>query len=59
MLRIKRTLDGPAMDKVISDVQAGKALLVERYRPSDWRQGELSAERFAAEMHHAAAPTAP
>ena len=32
VLRIKRTLDGAEIDKIISDVEAGKALATERRR---------------------------
>jgi hypothetical protein len=49
VLRIKRTLDGVEIDKIISDVQAGKALAQERQRRADWRRCELAASRFRAE----------
>jgi hypothetical protein len=37
VLRIKRTLDGAEIDKIISDVQALKALAVERGRRKRWQ----------------------
>ena len=50
MLRIKRTLDGPEIDKIISDVQARMAVAVERARRNDWRNRELAVKRFEAEL---------
>ena len=50
VLRIKRTLDGPEIDKIISDVQARMAVAVERARRNDWRNRELAAKRFEAEL---------
>jgi hypothetical protein len=44
--RIKRTLDGAEIDKIISDVQALKALAIEHHRRADWRKRELSANSF-------------
>jgi hypothetical protein len=32
VLRIRRTLDGAEIDKIISDLQAAKALATERHR---------------------------
>jgi hypothetical protein len=49
VLRIKRTLDGAEIDRIISDVQARKALAIERQRRADWRKRELAASRFRAE----------
>jgi hypothetical protein len=37
VLRIKRTLDGGEIDKIISDLQARKALAVERGRRKRWQ----------------------
>ncbi len=42
LLRIKRTLDGAEIDGLISDLQARKALAVERGRRADWRKREAS-----------------
>jgi hypothetical protein len=53
LLRIKRTLDGAEIDKIIWEFEAHKALAVERRRRADWRKGELAAERFRAECDHA------
>lgn len=52
VLRIKRTLDGAEIDKIIWDVEAQKALAVERRRRVDWRKSELAATRFRAECDH-------
>jgi hypothetical protein len=52
VLRMKRTLDGAEIDKIISDVEAGKALTIERRRRADWRKRELAASRFRAECDH-------
>jgi len=49
VLRIRGTLDGAEIDKIIWDVEARKALAVERQRRADWRKGELAADRFRAE----------
>ena len=51
--RIKRTLDGAEIDKIISDVEARKALAIAHSRRADWRKRELAAERFEAECDHA------
>ena len=48
VLRIKRTLDGVEIDTIISDVEARKALALERQRRADWRKRELAASRFRA-----------
>jgi hypothetical protein len=52
VLRIKRTLDGDEIDKIISDLQAAKALAIERHRRVDWRKRELSATSFVADYGH-------
>ena len=52
VLRIKRTLDGAEIDKIISDVEAGKALATEQRRRAAWRKRELAASRFRAECDH-------
>jgi hypothetical protein len=52
VLRIKRTLDGTEIDKIISDVEARKAVAVELRHRADWRQRELSANSFEAACHH-------
>ena len=52
VLRIKRTLDGAEIDKIISDVETSKALAMERRRRADWRKRELAASRFRAECDH-------
>jgi hypothetical protein len=49
VLRIKRTLDGAEIDKIISDVEAGKALAMKRRRRADWRKREVAASRFRVE----------
>jgi hypothetical protein len=59
VLRIKRTLDGAEIDKIISDVEAGKALAIERRRRAEWRRREKSAEHFVAKHHHAGDAVAP
>jgi len=46
VLRIKRTLDGSEIDKIISGLQAAKALTMERQRRADWRAREMSARAF-------------
>lgn len=45
-MRIKRTLDGAEIDKIISDVEAQKALAVEHPRRADWRERQLVANTF-------------
>ena len=52
VLRNKRTLDGADIDKIISDVEASKALAMERRRRADWRKREVAASRFRAEFDH-------
>jgi hypothetical protein len=46
LLRIKRTLDGAEIDRLISDLQARKALAVEHRRRADWQKRESSANTF-------------
>ncbi len=46
VLRIKRTLDGAEIDKIISDVQARKALAVEHGRRQRWQQVIENAAAF-------------
>jgi hypothetical protein len=52
VLRIKRTLDGVEIDTIISDVEARKALALERQRRADWRKRELAASRFRAKCDY-------
>ena len=52
VLRIARTLDGAEIDKIISDVEARKAVAVEHHRRADWRKRELAASSFEAACHH-------
>jgi hypothetical protein len=56
VLRIKRTLDGAEVDKIILDVEARKALALEHRRRAEWRKRELVASRvraaFAAPLPH-------
>jgi hypothetical protein len=53
VLRIRRTLDGAEIDRIISDVEAQKAVAAERRRRAGWRKAELAAKRFRAECDHA------
>jgi hypothetical protein len=46
VLRIKRTLDGAEIDKIIADVQAQKALAFERVRRKRWQQRVENAAAF-------------
>jgi hypothetical protein len=59
VLRIKRTLDGAEIDKIISDIQALKARAIEHRRRADWRKRELAAAGFRAERHHPNAASLP
>ncbi|UPK39075.1 hypothetical protein IVB18_18665 [Bradyrhizobium sp. 186] len=54
-LRIRRTLDGTEIDKIIWDFEAHKALAAEHRRRADWRKAEVEAERFRAQCVHIAA----
>ncbi|MGY4496955.1 hypothetical protein ACVWYH_000882 [Bradyrhizobium sp. GM24.11] len=49
VLRIKRTLDGVEIDKIIWDVETRKALAIEHRRRAEWREAEVAASRFRAE----------
>jgi hypothetical protein len=53
VLRIKRTLDGVEIDKIIWDVEARKALTIERQRRADWRKAKLAAKSFSSGIEHA------
>jgi hypothetical protein len=46
VLRIARNLDGAEIDKIISDVEARKAVAVEHRRRADWRKRVSSANSF-------------
>jgi hypothetical protein len=46
VLRIRRTLDGAEIDKIISDLQARKALAVEHTRRALWNRSIENAARF-------------
>jgi hypothetical protein len=50
VLRIARTLDGAEIDRIISDVEARKAVAVEHRRRADWRKRESAAASFPAKM---------
>jgi hypothetical protein len=47
VLRIRRTLDGPEIDALISNVETLKAQAIERRRRADGRKRELSARNFS------------
>ncbi|WP_027530121.1 hypothetical protein [Bradyrhizobium sp. WSM3983] len=49
VLRIKRTLDGAEIDKIICDMETRKAFAMEQRRRAEWRKSELAAARFRAE----------
>jgi hypothetical protein len=49
VLRIKRTLDSDEIDKIISDLQARKALAVERGRRKRWQAVIENAARLVAD----------
>ncbi|MCK1714214.1 MULTISPECIES: hypothetical protein [unclassified Bradyrhizobium] len=51
VLRIRRTLDGVEIDRIIWDVEAHKALAIEHRRRAEWRKSELEAACFRAECH--------
>jgi hypothetical protein len=57
VLRIKRTLDGQEIDKVIADLQAQKALAVERGRRKRWQHVVESAASFMHEGNSEAGST--
>jgi len=46
VLRIKRTLDGPEIDKIICDLEARKAAVFERIRRAQWQQRVENAAAF-------------
>jgi hypothetical protein len=52
VLRIRRTLDGTEIDQIIWDMEARKALAIEKRRRAEWRKCELAASRFRAECDH-------
>ena len=49
VLRIKRTLDGAEIDKIILDVETRKALAAERHRRAQWDRIVKSAAGFRPE----------
>jgi hypothetical protein len=49
VLRIKRTLDGAEIDKIISDLQARKAIADEQARRARWMRDGNSAAALGAE----------
>jgi hypothetical protein len=51
-LRIKRTLDGGEIDKIISDVEARKPLSFERGRRKRWQRAVENATSFATSLAH-------
>lgn len=59
VLRIARTLDSAEIDRLITDVQARKALAAERRRRVDWRERELAASGFQIECGHVNAASRP
>ncbi|UQR60885.1 hypothetical protein LRP30_28355 [Bradyrhizobium sp. C-145] len=59
VLRIKRTLDGAEIDKIIWGVETRKALAAEPRRREEWRKAELNACRFRAACDHADAVAVP
>jgi hypothetical protein len=50
VLRIKRTLDGAEIDKIIADVQTRKAMAAERWRRADWRKWEPGGVQLCGSM---------
>lgn len=50
VMRIKRTLDGAEIDKIIWDVETRQALALERARRADCKSRELSARAFLADL---------
>jgi hypothetical protein len=52
VLRIKRTLDGAEIDKIITDVQARKGLAIERARRAAWQCTVENAASFATSLAH-------
>ena len=49
VLRIRRTLEGDEIDRIIVDVKTRKALAVEERRRAEWRKAEVAASRFWAQ----------
>jgi hypothetical protein len=45
-LRIKRTMDGQAIDEIISRAVAARGFMIERQRRNDWKQRKASAAEF-------------
>jgi hypothetical protein len=56
VLRIKRTLDGVEIDKIISDVETEKTLTAEHRRRADRRKAELAGKSFSADVLEPAMP---
>ncbi|MDH2348622.1 MULTISPECIES: hypothetical protein [unclassified Bradyrhizobium] len=50
VLRIRRTLDGAEIDRIILDVEARKALAIEHRRQAEWRKAQVEAERLPGAM---------
>ncbi len=50
VLRIRRMLDGDEIDPLISDVQARKALAIERARRKQWQRTGENAAKFTASV---------
>jgi hypothetical protein len=59
VLRIKRTLDGTEIDRIIGEFETHKALAAERKRRAEWRKCESVAGRFRAECDHGDAARLP
>jgi hypothetical protein len=49
LLRVRRTLDGAEIDKIIWDFEAHKALAIERHRRAQWDRIVKSAAAFRPE----------
>ncbi|MDA9427124.1 hypothetical protein XH97_34155 [Bradyrhizobium sp. CCBAU 53380] len=59
VLRIKRTLAGAEIDRIIWDMETRKALGAEHRRRDEWRKIEMGASWFRAEcvlLDHATRP---
>src|SRR6516164_53890 len=52
VLKIRRTLTGQEVKRVIADTHARFELAAERRRRANWRKRELAASRFRAECDH-------
>jgi len=59
VLRIRRTLDGVEIDRIIGEVEAQKALAVEQQRRCDCRSLEISAGGFQAEYRQSGETATP